>query len=256
MRVEPNEAVEALQVRTSNYTAEYGVAGGSWASNVTRPGTNAIHGSLFAFHNDSFLRTGRTFNATKDTPRYNVNQFGGTAGGAIVPDYMFWFMSYEGYLQRGRQEAVATVPTAAAAAGNFSGIPGATIYNPFTGLVPGTAPTQFTNNTIPADFLNPAALRIASLLPAPNAPGTSNNLVGSVPLLDDNHRIDGKIDHRFAETSTGFLRYGFTQGSVKPGIFAGRCRKSSRGRASHHERRWRRDACLHTDLGGRYPAEL
>lgn len=221
LRVEPNEAVEALQVRTSNYTAEYGLAGGSSAINVTRPGTNAIHGSLFAFHNDSFLRSGRTLNATQTSPRYNMNQFGGTAGGAIIPDNMFWFLSYEGFLQRGNQEAVATVPTVAARAGNFSGVPGATIYNPFTGLVPGTLPTQFTNNTIPVATLNPAAVRIANLVPLPNLAGTTNNLVGHVPLLDDTHRMDGKIDHRFAENSTGFLRYGFTQSSVNQGSLLG-----------------------------------
>jgi len=59
------------------------------------------------------------------------------------------------------------------------------------------------------------------LMPAANAPGFSNNLVGSVPLLDDDHRMDGKIDHRFSERSTGFLRYGFTQASVDQGSLLG-----------------------------------
>jgi len=221
LRVEPNEAVQELQVRTSNYNAEYGVSGGSWANNVTRPGTNGIHGSLFAFHNDAFLRSGRTYNATTSTPNYNMNQFGGTVGGALVPDYLFGFLSYEGFLQRGSQEAVASVPTAAARAGIFGGVPGATIYNPFTGVVPGTVRTPFLGNTIPAAALNPAAVGIVGLLPLPNAPGTANNLVGSVPLRDDMHRMDGKLDHRFSETSYGFLRYGFTQSSVNQGSLLG-----------------------------------
>src|SRR5215471_3194712 len=61
LRIAPDESVQALEVRTSNYNAEYGVAGGSWASTVTRPGTNAIHGSLFAFNTNSFFKTGRTY---------------------------------------------------------------------------------------------------------------------------------------------------------------------------------------------------
>jgi hypothetical protein len=93
IRVVPNEAVQTLEVRTSNYNAEYGLAGGSWAANVTRPGTNTLHGSLFAFHTNSFLRTGRALSATQSTPRFNVNQFGGTLGGPIVSDHMFWFLS-------------------------------------------------------------------------------------------------------------------------------------------------------------------
>jgi hypothetical protein len=59
------------------------------------------------------------------------------------------------------------------------------------------------------------------MIPAPNRPGLTNNLVGSVPLLDDNHRADGKLDHRFNEKSTGYFRYGYTQGSVDQGSLLG-----------------------------------
>jgi hypothetical protein len=220
IRVLPNEGVMTLEVRTSNYNSEYGVAGGSWSSNVTRPGTNALHGSLFAFHTNSFLRAGKVLNATQDTPGFNVNQFGGTIGGPVVTDNMFWFLSYEGFLQRGRQEAIATVPTAAGAAGNFSEAQTA-VFNPFSGTPSGMARLAFPNSTVPVVLRNPTSAQILGLLPAPNAGGVTNNLVGSVPLRDDTHRIDGKLDHRFSDKSTGFLRYGFTQGSVNQGSLLG-----------------------------------
>jgi hypothetical protein len=221
LRTEPSEAVQALEVRTSNYNAEYGLSGGSWASTVTRPGTNAIHGSLFEFNTNSEFRSGRTLTTSESAPRFNTNQFGGTAGGAVLPDRVFWFVSYEGLIQRGREEAVATVPASGFGSGNFNQIPGAVIFNPFSGTVSGTNRTVFPGNMIPASRLNPASQSILGLIPQANQPGFSNNLVGSVPLLDDNHRVDGKLDHRFSEKSTGFFRYGFTQASVDQGSLLG-----------------------------------
>jgi len=221
LRTEPSEAVQALEARTSNYNAEYGLSGGSWASTLTRPGTNAIHGSIFEFNTNSFFRAGRSLAASQSTPRFNTNQFGGTAGGAIIPDKVFWFVSYEGYLQRGRDEAVATVPTAAFRSGNFSQLAGATIYNPFSGGPTGANRIPYPGNTIPAAQFNGTSQQILASLPSPNLPGFSNNLAGSVPLLDDDHRMDGKIDHRFSEKSTGFFRYGFTQTSIDQGSLLG-----------------------------------
>jgi carboxypeptidase family protein len=220
LRTEPNEAVQALEVRTSNYNAEYGIAAGSWASTITRPGTNALHGSLFEFNTNNYFRNGRALAASQTSPRFNTNQFGATAGAAAIPDKMFWFFSYEGYIQRGRQEAVATVPAAGFASGNFSQVPGATIFNPQS-TVFGASRTPFSGNTIPATQLNATSQRILGQIPAANLPGFSNNLVGSVPLLDDDHRLDGKIDYRFSEKTTGFLRYGFTQASVDQGSLLG-----------------------------------
>ena len=221
LRVAPDESVQALDVRTSNYNAEYGVAGGSWASTVTRPGTNAIHGSLFEFNTNNFFHAGRTFTQSKSTPGFTTNQFGATVGGPVIPDKVFWFLSYEGYIQRGSQEAVATVPGSAFANGNFSQVPGVVIFTPLTGAQPGAPRVPFPNNVIPPTLLDRNSQQILSLLPTPNVPGFTNNLVGSVRQLDDTHRIDGKVDHRFSERSTGFFRYGFTQASINQGSLLG-----------------------------------
>ena len=220
-RTESSEAVQALEVRTSNYNAEYGTSGGAWSSTVTRPGTNAIHGSLFEFNTNSYFQSGHSLFATQNQPRFNTNQFGGTAGGAVVPDKVFWFLSYEGLIQRGRTESEATVPTPDLASGNFSAIPGLTLYNPNSGSASGAGRVVYPGNIIPFGQLNPAAQQLLGLLPAPNQPGLTNNLVGSVPLLDDNHRVDGKLDERFTEKTTGFLRFGYTDGSVNQGSLLG-----------------------------------
>ena len=221
LRIEPSEAVQALEVRTSNYNAEYGIAAGSWASTITRPGTNAVHGSLFGFNTNNYFRTGRTLNSSQTTPRFNVNQFGGTVGGAVVPDRVFMFFSYEGFIQNGREEAVATVPTAGLSSGNFSQIAGVTIFNPNSGLPSGSSRMPYPGNTIPRGQLNPGAQQLLAAIPAANQPGFSNNLIGSVRLLDDSHRGDEKYDHRFTEKSTGFFRYGYSQASVDKGSLLG-----------------------------------
>lgn len=221
LRVAPDESVEALEVRTSNYNAEYGIAAGSWASTLTRPGTNAIHGSLFEFNTNNYFSTGRSIPQSPSNDTFTTNQFGGTLGGALIHNRVFGFLSYEGHIQHGYQNALATVPTAAFAAGNFGQLTGGTIFNPSSGNALGNGRTMFGGNMIPPSQINPVSRQILGALPAPNLAGFSNNLVGNVRLLDDNHRMDGKLDHRFSEKSTGFFRYGFTEASVNQGSLLG-----------------------------------
>jgi hypothetical protein len=79
----------------------------------------------------------------------------------------------------------------------------------------------FIGNTILPIAVNPASQQILALLPAANQPGFANNLLGGVRLLDDTHRMDGKLDHRFSERSTGYFRYGFTTSSIDQGSLLG-----------------------------------
>ncbi len=222
-RVQPVESIQNTNVRTANYNAEYGFAGGSWTNNITRPGTNPVHGSLFYFNNNGFFSTRNPINpGNNPAPRFNQHQLGGTAGGAIVPSRAFWFVSYDGLLRRGRTLDFANVPSADFRAGNFASLGGANvIYNPASGSANGTGRLPFAGNQIPASQINPSALGLLNALPAANQPGSVNNLVGNVPLLNDQHRFDGKIDHRFTEKSTGFFRYGFTHGDLERGSILG-----------------------------------
>lgn len=216
-RVAPNESIQALNVRTSNYNAEYGFAGGSWANTVTRPGTNRVHGSLFAFHTNEFFTSRNPLNVTNNPdPKFNVNQFGGSAGGPVIKDRMFFFVSYEGFMQRGDQLSFATVPTAAVRTGNFADFaPSGTIYDPRTGITSGAGRTPFPGGQIPVNRLNPLAQTLLGYVPLPNQSGFVNNLIANAPLYDSTHRFDGKIDHRFSERTVGYLRYGFTHGLVQ-----------------------------------------
>jgi hypothetical protein len=118
----PNpDAVQEFNLQASNFTAEYGNAAGGIVNIVTRSGTNAIRGSVFEFLRDGALNARNYFALTKDTLKRN--QFGGSVGGPILRDQLFYFGTYQG--TRVRSEAagrVAFVPTAAERAGDFSSL--------------------------------------------------------------------------------------------------------------------------------------
>jgi hypothetical protein len=156
-RVQPNEAVQSLNIRTSNSNAEYGYNGGAWVNSVTRPGTNPLHGSLFGFNTNEFFTTRNPLNVgSNSSPRFNQNQFGGTVGGPIVPSRMFFFLSYDGMIRRGRELQFATVPTAALRGGNFSQYGAGTIFNPASGTSQtGAGRVPFPNNQFPVSQINP-----------------------------------------------------------------------------------------------------
>src|SRR5579872_1258250 len=134
IQIPANESVTQMNVYTSNYPEEIGRAGGSFNNVITRTGANEFHGSLFEFYGGNWLNARNFFDPKPfPQPHQTFNQFGGTAGGPIMRDHTFFFFSYQGTLDRQGDTVIATVPTAELRAGNFSGIPGVTLYNPFTG---------------------------------------------------------------------------------------------------------------------------
>lgn len=220
-RVAPNESIQQLDVLTSNYNGEHGFAAGSWNNTVTRPGTNGFHGSAFGLNTNRYFVTRSPLNSTPNTPGFNRNQFGGSAGAPIVKDKTFIFGSYEGLIRRGETLQLLTVPSAEFRAGNFGQLTGGAIYNPFSGNALGVGRVPFPGGRIPSAQISPVAQLLLGQLPPPNLDGSVNNLVGGAALRQGIHRWDGKIDHRFSEKSTGFFRYGFTQSAVDRGSLLG-----------------------------------
>jgi len=210
IRVQPVESVEQMNIATANQTMEKGFAGGANVMNITRGGTNGWHGSLWEFWSGDVLRTRDFLDTSNANPRYVHNQFGASAGGAIVPDKTFIFGSYEGLYDNGDNFTLSTVPTPAAVGGNFSAIPGLTLYNPATGTAAGAGRTPFSGGAIPSASINPTAAAIAAYLPAPNQPGLFDNYATNTPFRNHSNRADARIDQRFSDRTSMFLRYGFT----------------------------------------------
>ncbi|HWB97060.1 MAG TPA: carboxypeptidase regulatory-like domain-containing protein, partial [Bryobacteraceae bacterium] len=116
------DAVEEFRVVTNNLSAEYGGRMGGTVIVNLRSGTNSFHGSAFEFLRNSTL-DGTNFFANLNgagKPPFKRNQFGGTAGGRIIRDKLFYFGSFEGTRTRNGQSFTSTVPTALERQGNFS----------------------------------------------------------------------------------------------------------------------------------------
>lgn len=108
------DAVEEFRVYTDSYSAEYGQTQGGVINLITKSGTNTWHASLFEYFRNDKLDARDYFNpAPNYKPAYRLNQFGGTIGGAIIHNKLFFFADYEGVRQRSGNILVADVPTAA-----------------------------------------------------------------------------------------------------------------------------------------------
>jgi carboxypeptidase family protein/TonB-dependent receptor-like protein len=119
------DTVQEFSVQTHGYSAEFGRAAGGVMSTVTKSGTNSVHGSGFEFHRDDSLNT-RNFFATGDLPPFQRDQFGGTVGGPLVVNHLFYFGSYERLRERNAVTQHARLPNAAAHQGivpNASKVP-------------------------------------------------------------------------------------------------------------------------------------
>src|SRR2546422_5587060 len=109
INVMSSEAVGEMQVVKGVTPAEYGMAMGGQMSVITKSGTNSWHGSLFHRYEGSVLSARPQFLSRKNNSVWN--QFGGSLGGPVKRDKVFFFFAYEGYRQRGVVAMNATVPT-------------------------------------------------------------------------------------------------------------------------------------------------
>ena len=169
--VTPEEDIEVVNVTTAAADAEQGMAGSSAITVVTKSGTNDIHGSAFEFHNDQHLNSRAFFQAAgTDKPLAIYNNFGGTVGGPIKKNKLFYFLSYDGTRQKQSAPGFYTVPTTAFENGDFSAV-STVIYDPNTGNPDGTGRTPFAGNVIPSNRIDSIAQKIQSYYPAANYAG-------------------------------------------------------------------------------------
>jgi len=129
------ENVAELQVNTSSFSAQYGI-GGIIFNQVTKSGTNKFHGTAYDFiQNDAFTAYPYEFGLTKATglqpiPFLRYNNFGGSIGGPILKNKMFFYFNYDQTVNHNNQHGYNTLPTDANIAGDFTGIN--TLFDPTT----------------------------------------------------------------------------------------------------------------------------
>ena len=115
----PNiDSLQEFKVTTSNYDAQFGSVAGALLQATTKSGTNSFHGSLFEYlRNDTFNAKDR-FSALNLPLRWN--QFGGSVGGPILKEKLFFFGDYQGTRRRRAASVITTVPTAAERSGDLT----------------------------------------------------------------------------------------------------------------------------------------
>ena len=173
-----------------------------------RSGSNQFHGSAFEYHTNNRLKARPFFfPADQDKPKLVDNQFGGTVGGPILHDKLFFFASYEASYNHQFAGSFGTVPTAAMRTGNLAGSP-APVYDPATGSPDGSGRTAFGGNVIPAARISPIVQKLIDLTPLPNQPGLSNNYFASAPSFFRRTTVDGKINWNATSKMTLFGRFG------------------------------------------------
>lgn len=210
--VPPAETIQEVNVSTNNFDPEQGMTGGAAITVITKSGSNQLHGVLFEYHEDQALRARQFFETADVSPRKGksiLNDLGGTLGGPVIKDKLFFFGSYDGTFERDNRGNLQTLPTAALRAGDFTGT-GTTIYDPHTGTATGTGRTPFANQAaIPID---PIAAKIIALLPPTNitvngvTPETNNFFSSATQRLNRND-FDGKVDWNRTTNHTIFAKY-------------------------------------------------
>ena len=112
------DAVQEFSVLTNDYNATYGGTSGGVVNAVSRSGTNQVHGDAYEFLRNDKLDARNFFDGQK--PPFRRNQFGAAVGGPVKRDKTFFFVNYEGLQQSLTGTTIATVPSAAARAGNLA----------------------------------------------------------------------------------------------------------------------------------------
>ncbi len=209
----PNlDSIGEFRVITNNVDAEYGHFAGGIISVVTKSGTNEFHGDAFEFLRNTDLDAKNFYDVKRGV--FRRNQFGGTFGGPVIRDKLFFFVDYQGTRElRGLSSGLVPLPSTAQRSGDFSADPSllsGNVNGPYFASVlsqrlgysvnagepyytPGCSPCVFPNGVIPQNVFSPAAKGLLPFIPVPNQ---GSNLVTSSNNQDstDNRggiRIDG-----------------------------------------------------------------
>jgi hypothetical protein len=224
------DAIGEFNVITQNASAEFGNYNGGIVNATIKSGTNGYHGDVFEFfRNDMFNAnkwenglTARTSIGVLPTPKLRWNMFGGTFGGPIIKNKLFFFADYQGgRLDHPSSAGTVTVLTPAEISGNFSAI-GTQLYNPCAAGTGGTsstpcnilapaARTPFSGNIIPSNMLNPAFTALVTNPLYPKSIATLSTgfgqAVNTTAQQYNSDQGDIKVDYKPSNKDSVFVRF-------------------------------------------------
>ena len=215
------DALQEFRVASSGLTAQNGVKSGASVNAVTKAGTNRLSGNAFEFTRhfrfnatDPFAAIGP--DGRRENDGLKRNQFGGTLGGPILQDRMFFFAGYQGTAVRTTPAAnIDRVPTAQMLAGDFTTFASAQC----NGGRQVNLRAPYVNNRLDPALLSPAALKIAARLPRSTDPcGEMTYAIGND---SDEHQMLGRIDLQLSSEHSVFGRYFAQKYDKAPGYAGG-----------------------------------
>jgi hypothetical protein len=241
--VPPLEAIQTVDVSTSNYDAELGRASGAVANVILKSGTNSFHGAAYEFARNNYFNARNFFD--KSVGHLAYNYFGGNIGGPIKKNKLFFFADYLKVFDHQANTNTISIPTMAFRSGDLSSST-TPIYNPFTGNSDGTGRQQFVAtsapgmasvqgpngitdqrdafnpackagscpNIIPLTLLDPISAKLMALLPPPTATGNTNNYFALLPFHKDTDFVDGKVDANITDKDRLSARFSYQRPSV------------------------------------------
>jgi hypothetical protein len=194
------DAMQEFKVETSATAVQNGVRPAGSISLVTKSGTNEFHGGLFEFLRNGIFNARNAFATKRDTIKRN--QYGGTVGGPIMKNKVFFFAGYQGTpIRQDPADVVTYVPTAAMVAGDFTAFASPAC----NGERPITLKGPFVNNRVDPSLLSKAALNLQKLLPQTSDP--CGRTIFGTPVKTDSRMGIARIDYQKSQKNSIFGRY-------------------------------------------------
>ena len=202
------DAMQEFRVETSAQNAQNGFHSGASVNIATKSGTNLFHGDLFEFYRNHRFNATSPFASVnpatgeRRSDGLNRHQFGGTLGGPIATDKLFFFGAYQGTnTDEAPADLITFVPTAAMLAGDFTTFASAACNT--RGNITLGAP--FVNNRVSPSQLSPAAVAIAQRLPQTTDP--CGRITYSRQTRPRELQAIGKMDYQWSQNHSIFGRY-------------------------------------------------
>jgi hypothetical protein len=188
------DALQEFSIETSAVSSQFGTHPGATVNVVTKSGSNAFHGNLFEFIRNGDLDA-RNFFSTAGADTLKRNTYGGTAGGHIIKDKLFYFGGFQGVENRQNPPQLTThIPTQAMLNGDFSTIASATCGKAVT-LVNPNGGLPFPNNQIPVSLFSQAAYTLSSKYTPTAAANQCGTVTYGIPQTGDEQQFIERTDY-------------------------------------------------------------
>jgi outer membrane receptor protein involved in Fe transport len=215
------ESIQEFKVETNSMSAEYGKSGGGIVFAVTRSGTNRFHGSAYEYYRGQFLDARNYFEeATAPENPYHYSEFGGSIGGPVIKNKLFFFVDYQGIRQAGNNAAAGViVPDAAFRSGNLGALcaagfdstgtctdPSGQVFYPGTGT-----PVPFNRITA----ISPISAKLLALFPTSSVSAGSPGedvLTQSRPFSSSINRYNPRVDFNLSQSDHIFGAFHWESG--------------------------------------------